>query len=216
MLIPVPESDWLPGAICIAQTIDGQDAALAADEARLAAATSPRRRAHFAAGRACAHEALRRLGHPAEAVLRSEGGAPVWPAACIGSIAHCDGMAVAIVAPAARWRGLGIDVEPDQPLPDDVAGYALCPGERRRLLHAPDGAEAAGLLAFSAKECVHKCLHPLRGIFLEFDEVEIDITATGFVPLPASAQAATALSGLRCEGYWLRTPGFVWTLLALA
>ncbi|GAC1628644.1 MAG: hypothetical protein NVS9B10_18780 [Nevskia sp.] len=212
----LPPRDWLAQAVCIAQPIGPGLAALPEAEAQIVANVAARRREHFAAGRACAHEALRQLGHPLDVLLRADSGAPAWPAACVGGIAHCEGRAAAVVAAASSWAGLGIDVEPDRPLPDDVAGYALTAAERERLSRLPGGIAAGGLLAFSAKECVHKAVHPLRAVFLEFDEVEIDLGAGAFALRPQSPAARRALAGLRGEGRWHRAGGFVWTLLALA
>ena len=218
MFADFPESDWLPGAICVVAAADGSEAALTQAEAALVMQAVPRRRAHFAAGRACAHEALRRLGMPAVELLRTESGAPRWPAGCVGSISHCDRAAVALVASDEHWLALGIDVEPDQSLPDDVAGYAFGIDERARLARLPGGMDAWGLLAFCAKECVHKCVHPLRGAFLEFEDVEIDLDtgAARFAPRAMTAAARSALTGLHFEGRWQRHEGCVFVLLAVA
>lgn len=214
----LPDIRWLADTVCIARPIDGLEPPLSAAEAELVAQVAPRRRLHFAAGRDCAHEALRQLGRPVPELLRFESGAPAWPAGCVGSIAHCDGAAAAVAAFDSAWLALGIDVEPAAVLPADVAAYALTAAEREALQRAPGGLAALGLVAFSAKECVHKCVHPLREAFLEFDEVEIelDLEAGRFMPRPRSAAARAAFEGLRREGRWLRAGGYVWTLLALA
>lgn len=188
--------------------------ALSEAETALVASAASRRRAHFAAGRACAHAALAMLGEPATSVLRSEAGAPLWPVGVVGSIAHCELLAAAVVAQASAWRALGIDVEPARPLPADVAGYALTSEERRRFA-ANTALPEAALLAFSAKECVHKCMHPLLDLFLEFDEIEILLGEQRFELLPRSPRARAALSSLSASGRWAIADGCVWTLLAL-
>lgn len=211
----LPAALVLPGVHGAARFIEpGAVPALDATEAALMETAAPRRRTHFATGRACAHAALSALGAPTAAVLRSEAGAPVWPAGVVGSIAHCERLAAAVVARAIDWQALGIDVEPARPLPVDVAGYALTDEERRRFAGAGARPEAA-LLAFSAKECVHKCVHPLLDLFLEFDEVEILIGEQRFELLPRSARAQAALSSRAASGRWAIADGCVWTLLAL-
>ena len=212
-----PDRHWLPDAVCTVRVIDQAALEIHEAEARLVAQAAPRRREHFAAGRICAREAMQLLGHPVDRLLRADSGAPAWPPGYVGSIAHCEGRALAIVAKASSpWQAVGVDVEPDRPLPADVAGYALTAAERERFARQPGGLDTLGLLAFSAKECVHKCVHPLRAAFLEFDEVEIDIAGDGFNVLPLSMTARSAFDGLRGEGRWLRADGFVWTALALA
>ncbi|MFT4263930.1 MAG: 4'-phosphopantetheinyl transferase superfamily protein, partial [Nocardioides sp.] len=109
------------------------------------------------------------------------------------------------------WRALGLDLEPDLPLPPDAAAVALTDRER-------GGVDPAdGRLVFAAKECVHKAIHPLTGIWLEFDEVEIALDLTGdpsapangegaWTPRPLSDQARRALAGVEPVGRWQRSP----------
>lgn len=207
---------WLPHSRCVLAQPMPDDAPLAADEAALVATVAPRRRRHFAAGRACAHAALQALGCPVPALRRAPGGGVEWPADVVGSVAHCEGAALAIVAATVHWQALGIDIEPDVPLPDDVAGYALSEAERRALAALPGGLAHWALPAFGAKECVHKCVHPLREIFLEFDEVAIGFNPDGttFTATALSDQARRAFAGLHWHGHWQRRNGFVLTLLA--
>src|SRR5437667_3257012 len=60
----------------------------------------PKRRLEFAAGRQCAHEALRVLapldGHSPIGIALDR--SPVWPPGFVGSIAHTQGFASAAVA----------------------------------------------------------------------------------------------------------------------
>lgn len=176
-----------------------------------------RRRQHFLAGRACAHRALAALGHQTAALVRDDNGAPRWPKGVTGSIGHCDAGAVAVVALAGDWLGLGVDVEPRRPLPDDVAGYALTGVERARFAVASGGLAEWGLIAFCAKECVHKCVQPLSGSFLDFNEVEIMFgDHDRFTPMPRSAEARAALAGQPLEGFWRIHGGCVLAVLGIA
>lgn len=185
-------------------------------EAALVAAAVARRQRQFYAGRACARAALAALGVAPAPLLRTAIGAPAWPDGVVGSLAHCERAALAVVAPQARWRVLGIDIEPDQPLPDDVAEFALTPGERAQLAAMPQDAARMALVHFSAKECVHKCVHPLRDAFLEFDEVEIyvDARAGHWQPIARSARAVTALAGMQWFGWTGLRAGCRVTVLA--
>lgn len=221
--------DWLPHAACLWLPLPqpALEAALHARERALIEDVAARRRAHFAAGRACAHAALAALGRDVDALLRGPDGAPQWPAGVVGSISHCPDAAIAIAAGDRHWAALGIDVETDRPLPDDAAEYVLAAAERERLAQLPGGAARWALPAFAAKECVHKCVHPLGGAFLEFDEVAIRFAADAgndadcgadrearFVVEPLSAKARIALAGLQWRGELRRGNGLLFSLLA--
>jgi 4'-phosphopantetheinyl transferase EntD len=210
------EWPWLPDTITVVQQpIDAELDVLTPAERALVANAVPRRRTQFAAGRACAHAVLAQLGKPARELLRLETGAPQWPLGIVGSIAHCDAAAVASCADAGRWHGLGADVEIDAPFADDIAEYVLTDDERGHYARLPGGVAYWGLLAFSAKECVHKCLHPLRSAFLEFGEVAIDVdpNTLRFEPRPLSAAAAAAFAGLHFDGRWRRDNGCLFAVL---
>ena len=77
--------------------------------------------------------ACERLGYPPVPILPGVGGAPTWPAGVRGSMTHCTGYAAAAVGPAARISTIGIDAEPDAPLPDGVLGLIATPVEQNRL-----------------------------------------------------------------------------------
>jgi enterobactin synthetase component D len=198
-----------------------QAAALHPLEQALVVDVAPRRRAHFAAGRACAHAALAALGHPVEALLRSADGAPLWPAGVVGSISHCPDAAVAVVADRRDWAALGVDVETDRALADDAAAYVLAEPEHARFAALPGGLAQWALPAFAAKECVHKCVHPLSGVYLAFDEVAIHfevgpaaLAQAGFTVEALSDKARVALAGHDWRGQWRRQDGLLFSLLA--
>jgi 4'-phosphopantetheinyl transferase EntD len=145
----------------------------AGDEAAFPDPSEPllRRRASGAA-RLAAREALAALGGDAKAPLpRTPGRYPLWPQGFVGSLAHDERLAVALVAPAARFAAVGVDVEPAEPLPEDVAEIALSPAERR----AADPVLARAI--FAAKEAVYKAINPLDGTPLEYEDIEVDLAA---------------------------------------
>jgi 4'-phosphopantetheinyl transferase EntD len=134
-------------------------------------ASLTRRRASGAA-RIVARELLRELGaDPAAPLLRSPSGAPTWPAGFIGSLAHDDDFAVAAVALRGPIIGLGVDVEPAEPLPADLVDLVLSAAERR----ATKGDRVKQRLVFVAKEAVYKAIHPLDGTPLEYGDIEITL-----------------------------------------
>jgi 4'-phosphopantetheinyl transferase EntD len=142
------------------------------------------------AARIVARGLLGALGYTDAAIPKSGSGAPVWPAGVIGSMAHDEDVAVAAVARAGRFAGLGIDVEPAAPLPPGVSGLIATPAERR--CYGADVIESR--ILFSIKEAVYKALNPLDGVFLDFQDVDVDL----------AARRATTRTG--------RTIGFVFTV----
>jgi enterobactin synthetase component D len=146
------------------------------------AASVPRRRLSFVAGRLCAEHALRRLGMGG-AIGRGAGREPLWPAGVLGTITHTDATACALVAPAARAGradvryGLGID---SQTIVDEAglgAVLSVCctPAERGPLLDGFAAGERGlvGTIVFALKEAFYKAVHPTVGRFVDFDELEV-------------------------------------------
>lgn len=148
----------------------GDECALTAAElAPIARAVTPVRRASGAA-RILARALLAELGAPADVELpRLASGAPRWPAGFAGSLAHDDEFAVAAVAPDRLLQGVGIDVEPAAPLPEDALALIATRREQDRL----NGDLVAARLLFCMKEAVYKAIHPLDGVFLAPHDVEV-------------------------------------------
>ena len=169
----------------------------------------PKRRAEFFAGRIAAHRAMQALGHPPAPVLMGEDRAPIWPEGLVGSISHCRDACVALVARAAQYRSLAVDIEPDSDLPEDVIELVCLPEERLRLARLPEAERARmARLIFSAKEATYKLQYPVAGKPLEFSDVEIvvDVLNKRFeahvAPPLAPAFATQVLTGRfgRAEG----------------
>ena len=147
------------------------DEAAFADPGAVTPGNLARRRASGAA-RIVARDLLRQLGGDAAApLMRSPSGAPEWPAGVIGSLAHDDDFAVAAVARRGLLLGLGVDVEPAEPLPADLVELVLSAAERRET----KGDRVTQRLVFVAKEAVYKAIHPLDGTPLEYADIEISL-----------------------------------------
>jgi 4'-phosphopantetheinyl transferase EntD len=145
-------------------------------EAAHVAMAVQKRRQEYAAGRACAREALRQLGYGEPAVLSRNDGAPIWPPGVVGSITHCPGYCGAAVARRGRIVGLGVDAEPIGELPPDLRPL-VCSEWERNWIDTHQGAYATDLykLMFSAKESVFKAIHPLVRCMVAFDDVTIRV-----------------------------------------
>ena len=120
---------------------------------------------------------------------------PVWPPGVVGSISHKRDLCVVAVAPAQGRRGLGLDIEPDQPARSGLERI-VCRDDERRWVDA-EGPEAAGRrcrVVFSAKEAVYKACFPELRERWSFQDVgvRIDLEAERFVArLPGPAPTSS-------------------------
>lgn len=143
-------------------------------EAPAIARASPRRRAEFAAGRAAARAAMTRLGACPAPVPSGADRAPIWPAGLTGSLSHNETLCIAAIAPSDTFRALGVDVEEDAGLPEDLIPAICTLAERAWLSSQPE--QMRGWLArliFSAKECAYKCQYGISGQIFDFDTLDI-------------------------------------------
>lgn len=141
------------------------DAKLFPEEELVVQAALPARRAEFTTARACARRALGQLGAPAGAIPAGGAGEPHWPAGYLGSITHCRGYRASAVARSQDARALGIDAEPDLPLPRGVLRRIALPAELLDVNERRAGSYAANrdCLLFCAKEAALKAWFPLTG-----------------------------------------------------
>lgn len=195
----------LPTSAVGAEAYDDElPAPLHPQEELLVARAVERRRKEFATARRCAREALATLGAPSGALLAGERREPLWPAGVVGSITHCVGYRAAAVARSGDLASLGLDAEPNAPLPDKVLESVSLPVEREHLAElaasrgagagdglaggvaGADGMAGAGTsgdvaevhwdrLLFSAKESVYKAWFPLARRWLGFGDAALTI-----------------------------------------
>lgn len=212
----------LPPTVVAAESFgDDPDATLFPDEQVVIVNAVEGRRREFATGRTCARAALARLGQRAVAVLRGPGGAPQWPEGIVGSIAHCDGYRVAAVALAKDVVSLGVDAEPNEPLPNDgMLDLIASHEERVRLRELAIGTSGTSWdrLLFCAKESVYKTWFPLARRWLGFEsaDVVIDASEGTFVAhllVPGPLVNGSPLTVLR--GRWLLCRGLLVTAIVV-
>lgn len=196
------------------------------EEVHVARSVDKRRR-EFTAVRACARRAMAGLGLPPVPVLPGRRGAPGWPPGIVGSMTHCAGYRAAVLARAEDFRGLGVDAEPNAPLPPDVLDVVSLPAERGRLngpaaqawTATADGGVHGDRLLFSAKESVFKAWYPLTGIELGFEEADLRFqrAADGTPEGTFEARLLRTAPGMPevFEGRWLVREGLVVTAVAL-
>lgn len=167
----------VPDSVVVVSTReDLVDVDLSAGEIRSLGQAVDKRRREFTTGRACAHQALRQLGLEAVAIDSGPHGEPLWPTGIVGSITHCDGYRACVVARCEDVRAIGIDAEPDRPLPDGVFEQVAF-GREPDLVADREAGVCMDRLLFSAKEAVYKAWFPLTGRRLGFDDLELAIDA---------------------------------------
>lgn len=190
------------------------------EEAVLGRAVEKRRR-EFITARACARIALAELGWPVLAIPAGGHGEPRWPAGVVGSITHCAGYRACAVARTSELLAIGIDAEPNEPLPAgvlaEIARAEELPRLRELARSAPHVRVHWDRLLFSAKESVYKAWFPLAGRPLDFGDATLDIDPLQgrfgvrlLVPAPGPAAGLGVFSGR-----WLARDGLLLTAVAL-
>ena len=201
----------LPTGVAVADSRVGLNVPLFLEEEERASSMVVSRRADFVTVRACARLALGRLGVPPVPLVPGEAGEPSWPNGIVGSMTHCRGLRAAAVAFAHDADAIGIDAEPDEPLPDGVIDIVASPAERRRLRALPVGGVSWDRLLFSAKESVYKAWYPRERSWLGFEDADV---ALGDGVLTAEIHGE---SGLRftLTGYWGVSDGILVTAVVV-
>jgi 4'-phosphopantetheinyl transferase EntD len=160
-------------ALCSLSAADPSD--LWPEERAAVAGAVPHRQAEFAAGRQAARSALAALGHAPVALPMGPDRAPIWPAGIAGSISHASGLAVAVVRQGAP---LGIDIEDDAPLPEDLWPTLTSPEERAAFPPGDIGRQVRRV--FAAKEALFKAQAQGARAMFGFDAVRVTLAETGF------------------------------------
>jgi 4'-phosphopantetheinyl transferase EntD len=217
----VIEEILLPAVAAAEAFEDPPDAVLFPEEQAVISKAVEKRRREFTTARSCARAALARLGQPPVAILPGERGSPVWPPGIVGSITHCAGYRAAAVGQAAEVLAIGVDAEPDAPLPDGVLGVISLAAERDRLRDLAQSAPGPhwDRMLFCAKESVYKAWFPLTGRWLGFEQAEITLDPAGgtfsarlLVPGPeVDGRELTAFAGR-----WLARDGLILTAISAA
>ncbi|GAA0430767.1 4'-phosphopantetheinyl transferase family protein [Streptomyces luteireticuli] len=190
------------------------------EEADRIARAVPRRQREYATVRVCARRALGRLGYAPVPLLSSKRGAPQWPDGVVGSMTHCQGYRAAVVARAGDLASVGIDAEPNGPLPEGVLDTIALPSEKEWIaaLSAARPAVHWDRLLFSAKESVFKTWYPLTGLELDFDEAELTVDPVAGTFAARLLVPGPVVEGRRLDGFagrWTVGNGLVVTAIAL-
>ncbi len=168
----------LPACVAVCDTREEElDVELFPEEQQAVGRAVEKRRREFVTARACAHEALAQLGVAPVPILSGPRGEPQWPAGIVGSITHCNGYRACAVARTEELSTLGIDAEPNEPLPAGVLREIARAEEQTRLreLGRDQPAVCWDRLLFSAKEAVYKAWFPLAERWLGFEDATLTL-----------------------------------------
>lgn len=169
----------------------------------------PHRRAEFAAGRAAARAAMAAAGLPEAAIPMAEDRAPVWPIGTVGSITHSVDHALAVAASAKCAAALGIDAEPDRPLPDDVLSD-ICDGDECSWIAGQAEPLRWARLIFVAKEAAYKCQYPASRALFGFETITIRVDpAAGSLLARFSTEVPPYAAGHEIGGRFARSRGLI-------
>jgi len=207
------------GAVAVEARQDITEASLRPEEQVAVRDAVDKRRREFTTSRILARQALVRLDLSPAPIPRGPNGEPMWPDGVTGSITHCRGYRACAMARATHVRAIGIDAEPDEPLPRGVLDQIARPEELQRLevlaCNRPDA--NWDRLLFCAKEAVYKAWFPLTRVWLGFEDATVFID-----PRSATFRAGLLRDGLvidgrpqhELRGRWLMRDGLVLTAIA--
>jgi len=139
---------------------------------------------------------------------------------------HCAGYRAAAVARSCDIYTVGIDAEPNQPLPSGVLDAIALAPEQHMLsqLAAADRATCWDRLLFCAKEAIYKAWFPVAHRWLGFEDVVVTIEPAPPDPAHGTFTARVLVPGIpaadhlltRLDGHWLCNYELVLTTLAVS
>jgi 4'-phosphopantetheinyl transferase EntD len=188
------EALFPPGVVAVsADAAALWDAPLHPGESSTIAHAAIARQREFAVGRACAREALSRLGVAPSAIPRNDARAPVWPAGVTGSITHCRAYCAAALGRSSQLRALGLDAERTGRVTPRILERVTSEAERQALRKASSQQGSADLatLVWCAKESVLKCLASATGRMPGPREIAIELAPSGFTARLRSRELAS-------------------------
>ncbi|WP_433497589.1 4'-phosphopantetheinyl transferase family protein [Sphaerimonospora sp. CA-214678] len=211
----------LPGCVVAADLFhDPPDATLFPEEEKVIERAVDKRRREFTTARFCVRTALGRLGLPPFPILPGPRGAPQWPQGVVGSITHCEGYRGAVLGSSAEVSTIGIDAEPNGPIPGGTLEAISLPEERSELgrLSSRHPHVHWDRLLFSAKESVYKAWFPLTGRWLDFHEASIAFdpssnTFSARLLVPGPRVNGTQLGSF--SGRWMVDQGLILTAIVI-
>lgn len=211
--------ELVPTCVICVESLEDREVALFPQEAAIIADAVPKRRHEFTTARWCARTALGKLGLAALPIVAGQRGEPLWPNQIVGSITHTTGYRAAAVARSSQILTVGIDAEPNEPLPVGVFESISLPEERR---HIGKLDTAAGVswdrLLFSMKESVYKAWYPITHRWLDFGEASVRVDPDGGTFTAGLLGGPFRAAGARIaafDGRWVARGGLLVTAVSV-
>lgn len=178
-----------------------------------------KRRSEFAAGRLSSKLALAEFGIVNFPLRINDDRRPRWPEGFVGSISHTHDYCAALVARTTDASAIGFDVERTGRIEEELWDVLFTPCEQERLRALPFARRAiSATIVFSAKEAFYKCHFAFSPTWLDFTDVEIDVSPdapgtvrTSFDIRPRSASVVRA----KYVGRFIVAHGFVATSVVM-
>ena len=163
-----------PEVSVVCTNVNGDVAGLWPEERSAVLRAIPRRQREFAAGRAAARAAVRRLSGIEAPIPSNKDRSPCWPEGIVGSITHTRDTCLVVVGLEKSWRSIGIDMEPDCGIDETLWDLVCTPDERSLLRERPASEQAAWVARlFVAKEAFYKWHYPQKKTVLDFQAVSV-------------------------------------------
>lgn len=174
-----------------------------------------KRFAEFAAGRCQARQLVGVLTGTASPLMVGDYRQPVWPEGVSGSISHSDEFCAVAVASNKVVPNLGLDVEIDDELDDDVVDIVLTSTEQKALQFFNGNARK---LIFSIKESNYKCCYHLVRAFIDFKqcEVTLEMATKSYRSVIVCNDHEGHEMTLYVKGNWMIESGHIFTSAVLA
>jgi 4'-phosphopantetheinyl transferase EntD len=142
-------------------------------------------------------------------------GEPMWAGDVVGSISHSEACTVAVVARAAGWAGLGVDIELDVPVTSVFARRVCSERELKSLLEQGKNPEHWALVVLSAKEAVYKLQFPYSKEVVGLRRVEIELRPDQSFVATFREELAPFQRGFQLLGRFRRQHGIILTSASL-
>lgn len=140
--------------------------------------SEPTRARRFHRGRTCALRALTELGSAATVVGRGPRREPQWPVGFVGSITHVAELSAAAAGSTTHLRTIGIDAEPNDPLPAGVAELVVTDESELESCRSASPLVHWPTVLFSTKESIYKAWYPTFETWLDFSDVTVELSPT--------------------------------------
>lgn len=211
----------------LASTFQEPGSEVSASERALVRGVVRKRELEFLTGRSLARKLLRDLGFSDVDLLWDEDRVPIWPEGVVGSITHSvtgsvprsasedhldpnwreRSLCAVAIARTSDRSGVGIDVEPDQPVRPGLEREICDPAEIDWVEgEGPSESGRRCRIVFSVKEAVYKAFFPRVRKVWGFHDVhtEIDLTRNTFcATLPMGAGRVEVEGRVLCREGWI-------------